>query len=80
MLTTIAYAIFYKGDISMEITTNQEEMIAKVYAQVMKNLETQLVEKELTEEEVQANLVLSRKAAMNDSTAIANLVFSAFAE
>jgi len=64
----------------MEITTTQEEMIEKVYAQVMKNLEAQLVEKELEDEEVQANLVLAKRAAMNDSIAIANLVFTAFAK
>ena len=64
----------------MEITTTQEVMIEKVYAQVMKNLEAQLVEKELEDEEVQANLVLAKRAAMNDSIAIANLVFTAFAK
>lgn len=72
--------LFFTKEISMEITTTQEEIVEKVYAQVMKNLEAQLVEKQLEDEEVQANLVLAKRAAMNDSIAIANLVFTAFAQ
>lgn len=64
----------------MEITINKDDLVEKLFAQIMKNVESNLEGKELTEEEVQANLVLAKKAANNDANAIANLVFLAFAE
>jgi hypothetical protein len=63
----------------MEITTNKEDLIAKLTAQILKNVEAQLTEQDLTEEEVLANLVLAKKATVNDANAIANLVFQSFA-
>lgn len=64
----------------MEITTTQENLVEKLNAQILKNVEAQLESQDLTDEEKAANLVLAKRAAMKDAEAIANLVFVAFAE
>ena len=63
----------------MEITTTQENLVEKLNAQILKNVEEQLSQQDLTDEEKAANLVLAKRAAMKDAEAIANLVFVAFA-
>lgn len=64
----------------MEITTTQENLVEKLFAQIMKNVATQLEPQDLTEEELLANIALAKKPALNDANTIANLVFTAFAE
>lgn len=64
----------------MEITTTQENLVEKLNAQILKNVEAQLESQDLTDEEKAANLVLAKRSAMKDAEAIANLVFVAFAE
>lgn len=63
----------------MEITTTQENLVEKLNAQILKNVEAQLESQDLTDEEKAANLVLAKRAATNDAEAIANLVFLALA-
>ena len=63
----------------MEITTTQENLVEKLNVQIMKNVEAQLSEQDLTDEEKAANLVLAKRAALKDAEAIANLVFVALA-
>lgn len=63
----------------MEITTTQENLVEKLNAQILKNVEAQLSQQDLTDEEKAANLVLAKRAATNDAEAIANLVFLALA-
>ena len=63
----------------MEITTTQENLVEKLNAQILKNVEEQLSQQDLTDEEKAANLVLAKRAALKDAEAIANLVFVAFA-
>ena len=63
----------------MEITTTQENLVEKLNAQILKNVEEQLSQQDLTDEEKDANLVLAKRAALKDAEAIANLVFVAFA-
>ena len=64
----------------MEITTTQENLVEKLFAQIMKNVAAQLEPQDLTEEELLANITLAKKPALNDANTIANLVFTAFAE
>ena len=63
----------------MEITTTQENLVEKLNVQILKNIEAQLSEQDLTDEEKAANLVLAKRAATRDAEAIANLVFTALA-
>jgi len=63
----------------MEITTTQENLVEKLNAQILKNVEAQLSEQDLTDEEKAANLVLAKRAALKDAEAIANLVFVSLA-
>ena len=63
----------------MEITTTQENLVEKLNAQILKNVEAQLSEQDLTDEEKAANLVLAKRAAFKDAEAIANLVFVSLA-
>ena len=63
----------------MEITTTQENLVEKLNAQILKNVEEQLSQQDLTDEEKAANLVLAKRAALKDAEAIANLVFVALA-
>ena len=63
----------------MEITTTQENLVEKLNAQILKNVEDQLSQQDLNDEEKAANLVLAKRAALKDAEAIANLVFVALA-
>ena len=63
----------------MEITTTQENLVEKLNAQILKNVEAQLESQDLTDEEKAANLVLAKRAALKDAEAIANLVFVSLA-
>lgn len=63
----------------MEITTTQENLVEKLNTQILKNVEAQLSEQDLTDEEKAANLVLAKRAALKDAEAIANLVFVSLA-
>jgi len=63
----------------MEITTTQENLVEKLNVQILKNVEDQLSQQDLTDEEKAANLVLAKRAALKDAEAIANLVFVALA-
>lgn len=72
-------SLYIRGQ-KMEITTTQENLVEKLNVQILKNVEAQLSEQDLTDEEKAANLVLAKRAAFNDATAITNLVFAAFAE
>ena len=64
----------------MEITTTQENLVEKLNAQILKNVEAQLSTQDLTDEEKAANLVLAKRAALKDAEAITNLVVQALAE
>ena len=64
----------------MEITTTQENLVEKLNVQILKNIEAQLAEQDLTDEEKAAKIVLSKRAALNDANTVANLVFVALAE
>ena len=55
----------------MEITTTQENLVEKLFAQIMKNVAAQLEPQDLTEEEVLANIALAKKPALNDANTIA---------
>ena len=61
----------------MEITTTHENLVEKLNAQILKNVEAQLSTQDLTDEEKAANLVLAKRAALKDAEEIANLVFVA---
>ena len=64
----------------MEITINKEDLVLKLTDKILSNVEGQLKAKpDLSEEEILANLVLAKRASVNDANAIANLVFDAFA-
>lgn len=63
----------------MKITTTKENLVEKLNAQILKNVEAQLESQDLTDEEKDANLVLAKRAALKDAEAIANLVFVALA-
>jgi hypothetical protein len=64
----------------MEITTTQENLVEKLNAQILKNVEAQLSTQDLTDEEKAANLVLAKRAALKDAEAITSLVVQALAE
>lgn len=64
----------------MDINISKEDLVGKLFTQIMKNVQTNLESKDLTEEEVSANLVLAKRSATNDANAVANLVFEALAE
>jgi 3-hydroxyacyl-CoA dehydrogenase len=63
--------------IPMEITINQETLVEKLNAQITKNLEANFAAKDLTEEEVAANMVLARKSIDRDAQVVADLVITA---
>ena len=63
----------------MEITTTHENLVEKLNAQILKNVEAQLSTQDLTDEEKAANLVLAKRAALKDAEAITNLVVQALA-
>jgi hypothetical protein len=63
----------------MDITISKEDFTEKIFAKIMDNVTNNLKGKDLTEEEVQANLVLAKRSAANDASVITNLVFEALA-
>jgi hypothetical protein len=63
----------------MKITTTDKDLVEKLNAQILKNVEAQLSTQDLTDEEKAANLVLAKRAALKDSEAITNLVVQALA-
>jgi hypothetical protein len=71
--------LFLNKEISMEITTTHENLVEKLNAQILKNVEAQLSTQDLTDEEKAANLVLAKRAALKDAEAITNLVVQALA-
>lgn len=64
---------------TMEITTTHENLVEKLNAQILKNVEAQISTQDLTDEEKAANLVLAKRAALKDAEAITNLVVKALA-
>jgi hypothetical protein len=64
---------------TMKITTTDKDLLAKLNAVILKNVEEQLSTQDLTDEEKAANLVLAKRAALKDAEAITNLVVKALA-
>ena len=64
----------------MDITTTSEDLVEKIYTELynatLKNLQAQ----DLTEEEVNANMVLTKKNIERDSNAIVDIVVRALSE
>jgi hypothetical protein len=64
----------------VDITTTSEDLVEKIYTELynatLKNLQAQ----ELTEEEVNANMVLTKKNIERDSNAIVDIVVRALSE
>ena len=63
----------------MKITTTDKDLLEKLNAQILKNVEAQLSTQDLNDEEKAANLVLAKRAAQKDAQAITNLVVQALA-
>jgi hypothetical protein len=63
----------------MKITTTDKDLVEKLNAQILKNVESQLSTQDLNDEEKAANLVLAKRAALKDAEAITNLVVQALA-
>ena len=63
----------------MDITISKEDFTEKIFTKIMDNVKTNLEGKDLTEEEVQANIVLAKRSAANDANVVTNLVFEALA-
>jgi hypothetical protein len=63
----------------MKITTTDKDLLEKLNAQILKNVEAQLSTQDLNDEEKSANLVLAKRAALKDAEAITNLVVQALA-
>ena len=59
----------------MEITTTKENLLEKLIAQMTNNVIAGLASQELSEEEVNATLVLNKKKIANDANVITELVF-----
>ena len=64
----------------MEITTNRDNLVEKLLAQMTNNVIAGLTGKDLDQEEIDATLVLNKKKIANDANVIADLVFKSFAE
>jgi len=64
----------------VDITTTSEDLVEKIYTELynatLKNLQAQ----DLTEEEVNANMVLTKKNIERDSNAIVDIVVRALSE
>ena len=63
----------------MEITIKQEDLVEKLIVQITKNVAANLESKGLTEEEFNANMVLTKKSIDRDANTVAELVISALA-
>ena len=59
----------------VEITTTKENLLEKLIAQMTNNVIAGLASQELSEEEVNATLVLNKKKIANDANVITELVF-----
>ena len=64
----------------MEITTTKENLLEKLVAQMTNNVIAGLASQELSEEEVNATLVLNKKKIANDANVITELVFKSLSE
>lgn len=64
----------------MKITTTKENLVEKLAAQILKNVEASLEQQDLTDEEKAANLVLAKRKISADANSVADIVFAAFAE
>ena len=63
----------------MEITTTHENLVEKLKAKLEANLVATLADKDLTDEEKAAQIVLAQRKINNDANAITNLVFEVLA-
>ena len=63
----------------MEITTTHENLLEKLKAKLEANLVATLADKDLTDEEKAAQVVLAKRKINIDATAITNLVFEVLA-
>ena len=79
ILGIVTFGDLYVWGNIMEITTTNEDLIEKLNAQILKNVEASLAEQDLTDEEKAANLVLAKRSAQKDAEAITNLVVQALA-
>jgi hypothetical protein len=64
---------------TMEITTTHENLVEKLKAKLEANLVATLADKDLTDEEKAAQIVLAQRKINNDANAITNLVFEVLA-
>jgi hypothetical protein len=64
----------------VEITTTKENLLEKLVAQMTNNVIAGLASQELSEEEVNATLVLNKKKIANDANVITELVFKSLSE
>lgn len=64
----------------MEITTTHENLVEKLKVKLAANLTASLADKDLTDEEKAAQLVLAQRGIDNDANVITGLVFEALAE
>jgi len=63
----------------MEITTTHENLVEKLKAKLEANLIATLADRDLTDEEKAAQVVLAKRKINNDANAITNLVFEVLA-
>lgn len=64
----------------MELTTTKENLVEKLKLQITKNILAGLVESDLTDEEKDAQMVLTKRSIDKDANVIADLVFTALTE
>jgi hypothetical protein len=63
----------------MEITTTHENLVEKLKVKLEANLVATLADRDLTDEEKAAQIVLAQRKINNDANAITNLVFEVLA-
>lgn len=80
ILGIVTFGDLYVWGNIMEITTTQENLVEKLSAKILKNVEAEVATRDLNDEEKAANVILAKRKIESDSVAIANLVFAAFAE
>lgn len=80
ILGIVTFGDLYVWGNIMEITTTQENLVEKLSAKILKNVEAEVATRDLNDEEKAANVILAKRKIEADSVAIANLVFAAFAE
>jgi len=64
---------------TMEITTTHENLVEKLKVKLEANLVATLADRDLTDEEKAAQIVLAQRKINNDANAITNLVFEVLA-